>query len=537
VARGPIDPRLLRYASAARSFLILGAIVGLAQTLSIVAAAWGATMVIVGLVAGSLDVGSLALFGVAVVVRSASVWLLDALSARGAARVKSELRMRVVAAIAAHGPAWLATRNSASVTTVVGRGLDALDGYFSKYLPQLILTAIAMPVILLVILTQDFSTAVIIAITLPLIPLFMVLVGWATQAVQRQQWTALTGLATGFLEVVEGLSTLTIFGRQHRQEKRIERVTEGYRSRTMAVLRVSFISGFVLELAGSLSVAVVAVNIGVRLVDGTLPLSVGLFVLLITPEIYLPIRQVGAQFHASADGVAAAEDVFEILEQPVSAVETVAPVAPSGVLGLSALSVGYDGRTVVDNFSGDFQPGKLTVLAAPSGAGKSSIVAAMLGFVPYSGAISLGGQVLAPGQAREYIAWAGQKPALAAGTVEENIALGAADPVALVESMRVAAADLIAPELVLGVGGSGLSGGQAQRVSIARAVYRALTERCSVLVLDEPTSALDLVTEGEVIRNLQGLASSGITVIVVSHRDAVIAAADTVIELRPRVIA
>ena len=545
MSAGPIDPRLLRYASASRWFLLAGGAVGLLQTLCVVAAAWFATVLIVGLIDGR-TVDRLApdffAFGGVILARGVCVWLLDVLAARGAARVKSQLRMRVVAALTKLGPAWLAERNSARVTTIVAQGLDALDGYFAKYLPQLILTAIATPVVLLVLLTQDLTTAIIIIVTLPLIPLFMALIGWATQAVQKRQWSALTKLATGFLDVVDGLSTLTIFGRQHRQVDRIERVTEEYRSRTMAVLRVSFISGFVLELAGSLSVAVVAVSIGVRLVDGTVGLTVGLFILLLTPEAYLPLRQVGAQFHAAADGVAAADEVFAILDAaPVAAAAASALPAPAAARGselvVDDLTVRYGDRTVLDGLSVRFASGRVTAIAGPSGAGKSTLVAAILGFVPSTGTVRYGDVELAPGAAREIVAWAGQRPALMAGTVAENIALGSGpvDEGVLREAMRFAAAELVDPSTMLGVGGSGLSGGQAQRVSLARAFYRAISAGSAVVILDEPSSALDAATESELVLGLHRLAATGVAVVVVSHRAALLDAADSVIELRPRV--
>jgi ATP-binding cassette subfamily C protein CydD len=516
MSAGPIDPRLLRYASASRWFLLAGGAVGFLQTVSVVAAAWFATALIVGIIDGR-SADSLApdffAFGGAVVARSVFIWLLDVLAVRGAARVKSQLRMRVVAAITRLGPAWLADRNSARVTTVVAQGLDALDGYFAKYLPQLILTAIATPVILLVLFSQDVTTAIIIVVTLPLIPLFMVLIGMATQAVQKKQWAALTKLATGFLDVVDGLSTLTIFGRQHRQVDRIERVTEDYRARTMAVLRISFVSGFVLELAGSLSVAVVAVSIGLRLVDGTLALTVGLFVLLLTPEAYLPLRQVGLQFHAAADGVAAADEVFEILDAaPVAAAVSSAALlhVGTGTLAVDDLTVRYGDRTVVDGLSVRFAPGVVTAIAGPSGAGKSSLVAAVLGFVPFTGSVAFDSRVLEPEAARELVAWSGQRPSLMAGTVAENIALGSTsvDEHTLREAMRYAVAELIDPWQVLGVGGQGLSGGQAQRVSLARAFYRAIDRSCPVLILDEPSSALDAATEAELILGLKKFAAT-----------------------------
>jgi ATP-binding cassette subfamily C protein CydD len=572
MSAGPIDPRLLRYASASRWFLLAGGVVGFLQTVSIIAAAWFATALIVGVIDGrSVEqlAPHLGAFAGVVAARALLVWLLDLLAARGAARVKSQLRVRVVAALGELGPAWLAGRNSARVTTVVAQGLDALDGYFARYLPQLILTAVATPVIVLVLLMHDLSTGIVVIVTLPLIPLFMVLIGWATQAVQRRQWSALTRLASGFLDVVDGLSTLTIFGRQHRQVQRIDRVTEEYRSRTMAVLRVTFVSGFVLELAGSLSVALVAVSVGLRLVSGDLALTVGLFVLLLTPEAYLPLRQVGAQFHAAADGVAAADEVFEILDA-AAAVRVAASAVPGPVGGVAhtdsaavsmtsghalpepgpsarglstrglsvrGLTVRYGDRTVVDALSADFAPGRVTAVAGPSGAGKSSLIAAVLGLVPSEGAVTFDGRPIEPAAARRIVAWAGQRPSLTAGSVADNVALGsgAVDAETLREALRLAAAGHIDPALELGVGGAGLSGGQAQRVALARAYYRAIRLSCPVVILDEPSSALDRATELELIAGFERLAATGVAVVVVSHRAAIIEAADGVLELRPRI--
>jgi ATP-binding cassette subfamily C protein CydD len=549
MSAGPIDPRLLRYATASRWFLLGGAVVGLLQTLSIVGAAWYATALIVGIIdgraVGELG-GDLVGFGASILARSLFSWFLDILAARGAARVKSQLRTRVVAAIGTLGPAWLSRRNSARVTTVVSHGLDALDGYFAKYLPQLILTAVATPTILLVLVLQDFITGAVIAATLPLIPLFMVLIGRATQAVQRKQWAALTTLATGFLDVVDGLSTLTIFGRQHRQIDRIDRVTGEYRARTMSVLRISFVSGFVLELAGSLSVAIVAVAIGLRLVSGDLALSVGLFVLLLTPEAYTPLRQVGAQFHAAADGVAAADEVFEILDAAAEAGPAASAAAPAhsagaatpaGGLAVHGLAVRYGDRVVLDGVDHEFAQGRITAIAGASGAGKSSLVAAVLGFVPADGSITIGGERLKAAALRERMAWVPQRAALVAGSVAENIALGSAtvDHPLLAEAMRLAAAETIDPALVLGVGGSGLSGGQAQRVSIARAFYRVLERGCPVVMLDEPSSALDAASEAALVAGLRRLAESGVAVVVVSHRAALLAAADATLTIGSRV--
>ncbi|MBK5239191.1 MAG: hypothetical protein JJE28_08825, partial [Actinomycetales bacterium] len=317
MANSPLDPRLVRYASAARVFLVAGAFLALAQTGTTLLFAWGVANTVGLAVAGAPVSGVLqyvSLIVAAVVARSIILWLNDLVAARGAASVKSQLRFKLMEALAKLGPTWLATRNTVHLTTVVGRGLEALDKYFANYLPQLILTAIATPILVIVLFAEDLFTGFVVLITLPLIPLFMALIGRATKTVQAQQWHQLTKLSSGFLDVVEGLSTLTIFGRARRQEKRIANLTDEYRVRTMKVLRISFLSGFVLELVASLSVALVAVSIGIRLVDGTLTLTIGLFVLLLTPEAYLPLRNVGTQFHAAAEGVAAAEDVFEVLD-------------------------------------------------------------------------------------------------------------------------------------------------------------------------------------------------------------------------------
>ena len=551
---GPVDPRLLRYASASRWFFATGAVTAAIQTVAMIGSAWFATDLIVGIIEGRAPSAlgpSFLGFALSVVVRAVSVWVGDVVAARGGALVTSQLRMSVVDAVRRLGPGWLATQNSAKVTTTASTGLDALDGYFAKYLPQLIMTVVATPMVVAVLLMLDISTGIIVIVTLPIIPLFMVLIGWATQAVQKKQWTALTRLASGFLETVAGLSTLTVFGRQHRQAARIHAVTEEYRSRTMSVLRVSFLSSFVLELAGSLSVALVAVSIGVRLVDGQLPLAVGLFALLLTPEAYLPIRQVGAQFHASADGVAAADSVFEILDEASEASESHEPrvalpdiessshalaVAPAAhaALAIEGFSAGYDGRNVVNAVTTQFLPGRMTVIAGPSGTGKSTLVAALLGFTPSTGIVRFGGEVVTAARVRELSSWAGQQPGLMEGTVADNVTIGCAraDEHTLREAMRLASAEFIDPWQTLGVNGGGLSGGQSHRVALARALYRALDKSTPIVILDEPSAALDEATEGELIRGLKHVASLGRIVIVVSHRPAFIESADSVLELR-----
>lgn len=544
----PLDLRLLKYATAARSFFVTGALLGVVSTASIVAFCFLLSQIVVRAIAGDSPASLAPLLGAlagVIILRSVVSWLLDWTSSRAGAAVKSQLRRRLLAALVDLGPGWLSRRNATGVATVAGNGLDSLDSYFSRYLPQLILTVIATPVIVVVMLAADVPSGISVLLTLPIIPVFMVLIGWATQSVQKKQWDSLQRLSAGFLDVVGGLATLKLFGRQHRQVTRIRTVTDGYRSETMKVLRISFLSGFALELAASLSVALVAVSVGIRLIDGSLGLSVGLFVLLLAPEAFLPLRGVGTQFHNAAEGVAASEHVFEILDEaermPVSGSRTAGTasttslsVGPAelhrvGVLSFEDVGVEYDGVTAVSGFTGAFAAGDLTVITGPSGAGKSSLIAAMLGFAAHSGRIALDG-VTAPsaGASGDWVAWTGQKPGLVSGSVLANVSLGSGYPDRMLagRSLALASAQGIDLDLELGVAGSGLSGGQAQRVGIARAVYRSLERGSAVVVLDEPTSALDQATESRVIEGLRELAGTGRIVIVVSHRPGVIDSAD-----------
>ncbi|CAN5334945.1 hypothetical protein BH09ACT2_BH09ACT2_14340 [soil metagenome] len=537
----PLDPRLLRYAAAARTFIGMGVVLGIVRTASTLAFCLLLSQAIVGAIGGrslgELAPGILALAGVGI-IRAGAIWAMDVASARGAATVKSQLRRRLVAGITRLGPGWLGTRNRVDVVTTAGPALDALDGYFSLFLPQIVLTAIATPLVIVTIFLQDVLSGILVVVALPLIPVFMILIGLATQAVQRRQWSVLAQLSSRFLDVVGGLATLKIFGRQHRQTARIATLTEDYRVETMKVLRLSFLSGFALELIGSLSVALVAVSVGLRLVDGSLALSVGLFVLLLAPEAFLPLRQVGANYHAAADGVAAAEDVFDILDAAM-AVTAEAPATRGGTgslvereLRFSEVSVRYEGRAVVDRFAAVIRPGRLTVLAGPSGSGKSSLLAALLGFVPSDGTIEIGDAALAADR-RSLTAWAGQGAPLLEGTIGSNVSLGDAAPdLALVRrALDLAALAEVDPGTAVTVTGSGLSGGQGERVVAARAMYRALARHCPVVAFDEPSAALDRRAEAELLRGLRQLADAGYTVLVVSHRPAVIAAADDLIEL------
>lgn len=530
----PVDPRLLRYAHASRGFFVAIAVIAAAQTVTIIAFAWLVTRAIVDAIAGAELSGTLLALAGVVAVRAALLWAREIVAARAAARVEAELRSRLVAAVGRLGPGWLAGRNSAQLAVTAGRGLEALDAYFGRYLPQLVQTVVATPVLILVMWWADWISGLTVVLTIPLIPLFMVLIGLATRAVQQRQWEMLGRLAARFADTVRGLSTLKVFGRQHRAADSIRRLTAIYRRETMRVLRVSFLSGFALEFLASISVAIIAVTIGFRLIDGSLTLLVGLFVLLLAPEAYLPLRQVGVQFHAAAEGVAATDDVFAVLDaaRDASAPARTGAVPGGGALVLDGLRV-RRGDRLLPPVSVTATPGTVTLLEGPSGAGKTSILAALRGAADGEGMATYGGADVGGLAPSTWLAWAGQAPGLVAGTVAENVTLGddAPDADLVGRALVLAGAGALDAERELGVQGAGLSGGQAQRVAVARAFYRHLRGFGPVIALDEPSAALDAATEADLWASLRALADGGATVVLVSHRASARAIADRIVRL------
>ncbi|MFC9926715.1 thiol reductant ABC exporter subunit CydD [Streptomyces sp. NPDC127190] len=544
----PIDPRLLRYARATRLFLVAVIALGAVGAGLVIAQA----MLIADIVVGAFQHGQsvaelrspLLLLAAVAVGRSVVAWLTERAAHRASAAVKSELRRRLLERAAALGPGWLSGQRTGSLVTLATRGVDALDDYFARYLPQLGLAVVVPVAVLARIVTEDWVSAAIIVGTLPLIPLFMALIGWATQSRMDRQWQLLSRLSGHFLDVVAGLPTLKVFGRAKAQAASIRRITGEYRQATMRTLRIAFLSSFALELLATLSVALVAVTIGMRLVHGEMDLSIGLVILILAPEAYLPVRQVGAQYHAAAEGLAAAEEIFSVLETPVPAAgEGAVPVSAEGSVGAVAfegVTVRYPGRSAdaVTDVSFRVEPGETVALVGPSGAGKSTLLNVLLGFVrPTGGRVRVGGADLAdldPEAWRSRIAWVPQRPHLYAGTIAENVRLArpGADDGVVRQALRDAGAlefvDALpeGAETVLGEDGAGLSAGQRQRLALARAF---LADR-PVLLLDEPTAALDGGTEAEVVAAVRRLAA-GRTVLLVVHRPALLGVAGRVVRL------
>ena len=529
-----VDPRLLRQAGAVRGYLAVTVALGLAGALLILLQADLLSRALAGAArgtgAGALSV-VLAWLGAVLAGRAAAAAGGEAAALRAAATVKSGLRRRFCAHVLRLGPQWLGGQRPGELTTLATKGLDGLDAYFARYLPRLVL-AVAVPLAVLVrVAFADWISAVIIAVTLPLIPVFAVLIGWHTRTQTQRQWQQLSRLGGHFLDVVAGLPTLKLFGRARAQAEVIKRVTGAHREATMATLRVAFLSALALELTAALATALVAVEIGLRLLAGHVGYQTALLVLLLTPEAYLPLRSAGAEFHASADGTAAARRAFEILDIPLPSAGPAAGGAGVDLsradIALRAVNLRYPGRgrPTLDGVDLSIRSGEHIVLTGPSGAGKSSLLALLLRFVlPDGGTITAGGIELAQIPAddwRAQIAWVPQHPHLFATTVADNIALGqrGAQRPDIVAAAHLAGADDFIRRLPRGYdtplteGARALSAGQRQKIALARAFLR----QAPVLLLDEPTAHLDPASADRIMTVIETQLADR-TVVLVTHR-------------------
>ncbi|WP_300430714.1 thiol reductant ABC exporter subunit CydD [uncultured Nocardioides sp.] len=533
----PTDPRLHRLLAPARQPLAVVLGTGVLGALLVIAQAFAITGLVVAAVEGRLALG----WAVAVVAvllgRGLVGWAGDVAAARAAATVASVVRRRVAGSVLSR-PGGSTSADAVLVT----RGVTALEPYLTRYVPALVLAMVLPVLTVLAIASQDLLAALIVVCTLPLVPVFGALVGLATRDRAERQWRALSSLSGHFLDVVRGLPTLVAFRRAQAQSARIAAITDAYRRRTLETLRVAFLSSGVLELVATLSVALVAVTVGLRLAEGGLDLRTALVVLLLAPEAYWPLRRVGAEFHAAAEGVAVVERVSELLEdspviEPPSVVEQRGAPATSGrrdhpphlPLTVTDLTVLRPGRTVpvLEDLSLTIAPRGVTALTGPSGCGKSTLLAVLAGLLePTSGRVA--------GPSQEDIAWLPQRPGFVDGTVADNLRLGRPDAadeelwealsqVALAERVRALPAGLGTP---VGEDGAGLSAGERARLALARAV---VSDRPWVL-LDEPTAHLDPVTTQVVADTLVALGRTR-AVVVVAHDPALVAVADREVRL------
>jgi thiol reductant ABC exporter CydD subunit len=542
--RGPLDPRLLAYARSTRFFLVLSVLVGAVTAFLVIVQAWLIAQVVTGAFVHHRSLGSLegpfvALLAV-VAGRAALAWAAEGASVRASASAKSELRRAVTEHIAALGPAGLEQHDTGKLSVLLTSGLDALDGYYSRYLPQIFLAVMVPVTVVAVVAGADWVSAVLIAVSLPLIPLFMALVGATTRDRTAARMRSLQHLAGHFLDIVSGLPTLKVFGRAKAQARAIAEVTDRYRSATMATLRLTFLSSLILELLATVSVALVAVAVGLRLLGGTMTFQDALFVLVLAPEAYLPLRALGLHYHASADGMKAAEELFALLEEP-SPAPAGGSTRPMGTaVRIEGLDVTYPGRELPAVRGADLtvQAGETVALTGPSGCGKSTLLAVLLGLRrPQGGSVILGGADLEDVDLEEWrsqIAWVPQQPHLFARSVADNVRLARPGATGTEVDAALEAAGLSevvqrlpqGVDTILGEGGAGLSAGERQRLSLARAFVRD----APLLLLDEPTANLDAQTEADVLTTVRHLVE-GRTAVIVAHRPALAALADRVVEL------
>ncbi len=543
---GPVDRRLLREAAPARRALSCAVALGLLTTALVL----GQAVVLADLLSDALgadapDPRALAVLGGLLAARAGVAWLAGAVSARCSAEVKSELRMRLLSRSLEQGPTFLTRNRTGEVAALATRGVDALDPWFCRFLPQLVLSAVVPVAVIAVLATVDLLSAVVVACTVPLIPVFMILVGLHTRSRTERSWAVLQALAGHFLDTVRGMPTLRVYGRAKAQTASVRAITDAQRVATMAALRVAFLSALVLELLATLSVALVAVEVGLRLIHGSIAYEAALLVLLLAPEAYLPLRRVGAEYHASQEGAAASRRVFALLDELEAEARSAGTAAPThwpAHEGLSAraLELSFPGlaEPVLRDVSLDVVRGQVTAVTGPSGSGKSTLLAVIAALrVPDGGSVLLDGAGVPGGDVdhwRRRVAWLGQTPRLC-GSVRDLVRLGdpAADDAAVLSALDRVGLRSFA-DAVVHDDGSGLSVGQQRRVCLARALLR-IDGGAELLLLDEPTQSLD-PHSAAVIRDVVCDLPRRLVVVIATHDPTLAARCDQVLGLRDGVL-
>lgn len=542
-----IDQRLMQEGRRTRGALYFGIGLGLAAGLLIILQAFILAHIINGVSFQGLSLAAVmpllwALLGL-FVLRAALSWAGELVAFRASARIKTYLREQLLKHLLQLGPVAIAGERSADIASTMIEGVEALEPYFSRYLPQMALVSLIPLAILIVVFPEDWISGLILLITGPLVPFFMVLVGYAAEAVNQRQWRKMLLMSAHFLDVVQGLTTLKIFGRAKDEIEIVARISDDYRRSTMAGLRVAFLTSAVLEFFASLSIALVAVSLGARLlqVHASVTFFTAFFVLLLAPEYFNPLRGLSTHYHARMSAIAAAKRIFEILDMPLPEKSRQgADYVPSGQISLSVRNLHFSyeaGRSALEGVNAEFPAGKVTALVGASGAGKSTLASALLGFVQASeGEILVNGQMplnaIEPELWWKQLAWVPQNPRLFHGSLGDNIRIGRPD--ADLAALREAAQNAHALEFIenlpdgfetmIGDLGQGLSGGQIQRIALARAFLK----NPPLFILDEATANLDMENESLVLDAMQKLIT-GRTAIVIAHRLATAERADHII--------
>lgn len=539
----PIDRRLLTYARDARTYIVLLSGLGLLSAVLVIAQ----SLLIAGAAAPVIDGDKtfadvaylIAILGGVFALRMLITYVQEAYGHRAALKVIADLRTKVLRHSGDLGERWLSRGHTSSTVTLVTDALDDLEPYFVNFLPQLILTATVTPISLVVILSLDWISAIAILVCIPLIPIFMILIGKMTQSYSTARLLSMQKLGQQLLDLLAGITTLKALGREQGPRKRVKELGDDYAEKTMQTLYVAFLSGAALEFLATLSTALVAVEVGLRLVAGHIGLFAGLAIIMLTPEVFKPLREVGSQFHASADGVAASEQIFNILDTEVSVAsgDTSAPDLSRATIEINELSVQAPGRATIapNGLTGTIEPGRVTALVGVSGSGKSTTASVLLKLLePTSGKITVGGIPLETIDQESWwkqITWVPQRPVIVPGSVRENIGATSKDELERAAQLT-GFADVVARltngwDTVIGHNGIGLSVGQRQRLALTRAIAQARP----LVVLDEPSAHLDALSEKYVSETVEALKASGHTVIVIAHRQAILELADAVIHV------
>ena len=535
----PIDPRLFRFSKSSRGFTFASVLIAtIGAALTITQSALLAHLITQVFEQNKL-VSSLKTLVIVLALVFISKALLSYISERiaavASASIRRDLRLQLVDRIFSTDAA--SKKGPAELSLLATRGVDNLDPYFAKFIPQLFIASVVPLIVGLAIAYKDFLSGIVIICTIPLIPLFGILIGRFTASATQKKWQSLAILSGYYLDLISGIATLKLFGRSKQQINNLQKVGDDYRSETMKVLRISFLSSLALEIIATLSVALIAVTIGLRLVNGSITLQTGLFVLVLAPEVYWPIRQVSAQFHAASDGVEAANRIFEILETPVSTANN----SISGVteISWSDLTVEFEGREKLLIPAASIKAESVNLIAGPSGSGKSTLISILMGFKSdYFGDVivkSKNGSAkltdLDKELWRKQLSWLPQEPHFQNATIFEVLGQIKNDLSKDEATQVLASAGLDISDMPNGLdtelGGlnEALSIGQRRKVALAR----ALIKPSSIVILDEPSASVDDASELIIAEVIKSLSQQGKIVLVVSHRENLISNVDSVI--------